>query len=327
MRRSPIFVLFVAFVAALAAGTSPPLEAKEQYPLAFTIQSETGTALQGAAVAISAESGEPFTAQGTTDKRGRFLTKLPDFTRVYRFAVTKESFARFEQAVDFSTQNLLAGQTAELSITLLQENQAVRLFNEGVQALRNGQPAAAKEKLLESTKADPNLGQAWSALSMVAADEKNWQETLEYAAKAEGILGPDQTLQHTRYEALKALGRKDEALALLEGIAVKYPSADTARLLFNQGADAFVEGLNEAAKNRFIQAYLMEPALYQAHSALAEVLIKEKNLVSALGELEVASNLAPSDKKIAQRRIEVLRALGRIEDAEAAQKKLDEPGG
>lgn len=327
MRRSrTVSSLFaLALVAATGATVAvPPLEAKQQYPLALTVKNEKGAAIPGAAVAISVETGEPFRVEGTTDKRGRYLAKLPDFTRVYRFKVTKETYSIFEQTVDFSTQNLLAGATAELTITLPEDTGPTpeALFNEGVKAIQNDDLSGAEAKFKDALGLEPGLVPALSVLAMLAADAKRWSEALDYADKTLALSPTDVAALRARPEALTGLGRKEEADAALDRLAAVDKSPDGARILFNAGADAWQTKNAELATRRFEQAIAANPTLHQAHTALAEVKIGGKDLAGALVELDKALELAPKEAKIWRRKIEVLKALGRSEDAAAAEQTL-----
>lgn len=322
--------LAVAVAAAVVTTFVPsPVEAKGQYPLALTVKTEQGAAIQGAAITIDVESGEPFHVEGATDKRGRFLSKLPDFTRVYRFRVVKESFAIFEQTVDFSTQNLVAGTTAELTLTLPLETGPTpeALYNEGVKAIRADDLVTAEAKMRAAVALKPDLAPAWSVLAMLAADGKRWDDALDAADRTLALSPTDVAALRARPEALAGLGRKDEANAALDQLAAVDLSVDGARILFNAGAEAWQTKNGELATRRFEQALAANPKLHQAHSALAEVKIGGQDLPGALAELNKALELAPKEAKIWRRKVDLLKALGKTEEAAEAEKTLAALGG
>lgn len=323
MRR----LLLCSTLALAVAGSSlAPLAAKESFPIALTVQSAEGAALPGAAVAIRAESGEPWSAEGKTDRRGRYLTKLPDFSRVYRFEVAKETFATFVQSVDLGAQKLTPGQTAELTITLDPDRGPTpeALYNDGVRAIQAGDFAAAEAKMKETVAAKPDLASAWSVLAMLAADGKRWPEALDAADRTLALAPTDLLALRARVEALGGLGRGDDANVALDALAAADKSKDTARMLFNAGAAAWGVKNAELAVRRFDQALAADPSLHQAHAALAEVKIGTKDLAGAVESLDRALVLDPSSKKLWQRKVEVLKAAGRTEEAAAAEKKLAE---
>ena len=57
-------------------------------------------------------------------------------------------------------------------------------FNSGVDALNAGDKATAETQFLEATKKNPDLPNAWQALTQLAYDKKDWAKTLEYGRKA-----------------------------------------------------------------------------------------------------------------------------------------------
>jgi tetratricopeptide (TPR) repeat protein len=321
VRRPRFRSILAAFAAAFVA---LPLAAKPNYPLELTVQGEDGKPVQDAAVEIRAAGGERFEVSGKTDRRGRYQAKLPDFARVYRFRVTKEKFAIFEQSVDFAAQNLVAGQTAELTITLPLDRgpSPEAIFNQGAEAIRRNDLATAEAKMREATRLAPGLAPAWSVLAMLAADAQRWPEALDAADRTLAIAPADAPALRARAEALAALGRRPEADAALDRLAEADRSDDTARVLFNAGAEAWSRKDAALATRRFEQALAANPALHQAHSALAEVKIGGKDLEGALAALERALELAPTAKKLWQRKADVLEALGRKDEAAAAREKL-----
>ena len=111
----------------------------------------------------------------------------------------------------------------------------------------------------------------------------------------------------------------------LVGVLTK-PSADhaasTACLLFNAGALASNAKDVVRAQQRLEQALVLDPSLHQAHSALAELRIGEQDFEAALAELDKVLALAPRNFRAFERKIEVLRALGRTADADALAEQL-----
>ena len=319
-------LLLLPFAAALAAA---PLAAKDSYPLEITVKNEAGELIQDAAVEVTVQSGEPFTASGKSDKKGRFKAKLPDFGRVYEFKVTKAPYAPFEQEVDFAAQHLVPGGTAEITVTLLEERgpSAETIFNEGVAAIRANDLATAEAKMKAAVALKPELGQAWSVLAMLAAEKRNWSEALDAADKTLALLPGDVAALRARPDALTGLGRKEEAEAALDQLAMADKTPDGARILFNAGAGAWSAKDGALATRRFEQALAADPKLYQAHAALAEVKIDAKDLEGALAALDRAIEIAPTQAKLWRRKVAVLEALGRTADADAAKRKLAELGG
>ena len=70
------------------------------------------------------------------------------------------------------------------------------------------------------------------------------------------------------------------------------------------------------------KALEVDPNLYQAHSALAEIAIGDKNYDEAVKELDLVIGLAPRNFKAFERKIEVLKAAGKADAAAAVEKQL-----
>ena len=83
MSRHSLSILLAAGVLTLAA-TAAAAKDSDKFPLELTIKDEVGNPVAGAAVTVTAGSGEPFTASGVTTAEGRYDLQLPDFSRAYQ---------------------------------------------------------------------------------------------------------------------------------------------------------------------------------------------------------------------------------------------------
>lgn len=344
-----------ALAGALALLAAPSLVARDRFPLEVTVKNSDGKPVEAARVVVVPKAGGDFRLDGPTNRRGRFEGEVPDFTNPYRLTVSKDGFATFESELDFAAQNLTEGMTAKVEITLLPPD-AASSHNAGIRALEAGDAALAEEKFREAISLDPTLPEPRLALAATlrrqgrGADSvrvleeaaaaiptnvpildnlafeqlelKQFDAALSAADRALAVAPTDPEALRNRYDALVGLGRADEAEAALDAIAEKAPSPETARLLYNAGATASNDKRFEIARRRLEQALAIDPKLYQAHAALAEIAIGEKDYEAALAELDKSLALAPRNFKAFERKIEVLRALGREADATAAEEQL-----
>ena len=92
-KRTLALAVAALFALASAAAAKSKLE--------ITVKTVDGEAVEGADVSASAESGEPFTIAGTTDKKGRYKTEIPDFDRVFLLKVGKEGYTTSRSASTF----------------------------------------------------------------------------------------------------------------------------------------------------------------------------------------------------------------------------------
>jgi tetratricopeptide (TPR) repeat protein len=322
-------------LAALALLAVPPAFAKQKFPLDLTVKTADDKPVEGAAITVEAASGEPFKVEGTTDKKGRFKTQLPDFSRVYKARVTKEGMATVEQPLDIPSSGLSAGQTASWSISMHPRGPA-DAFNEGVRAYQQDHdlPAAAA-KFEEAVQMKPDFLEGWRVLCEVYLEAKKPDKALAAADHALAVAPTDAPALRFRYYALTDLGRANDAEASLDALAASDHTPEIARLLFNSGAAAWNAKNTELARKRFGQALEADPKLYQVHSALAEIhiaeaqetqdeAVKKSRLGEAAAELDKALAIAPRNFKAWDRKIEVLKAMGDAAGAAATEKSVAE---
>jgi tetratricopeptide (TPR) repeat protein len=314
---------------ALACGAAARAD---QFAFELTVLGPDGKGVEGAAVSLAAAAGTPFTVDGTTDKKGRWETHLPDFERIYNLRVTKPDMASLEQALDLPAQGLRPRQTAEVKVTLSARG-AQDAYNEGVTALRAQDMATGIQRFEEATRLDPALVVAWRALSLVYLGAQRPADALAAADRTLELAAGDAEALRNRHDALLALGRAADAEAVLDQLVATAPSPDTARLLFNSGALAWNAKNAELARRRFGQALELDPKLHQAHSAIAEIHIaasqaaadeaqKRAELEQALAAIDRAIAVAPRNFKAFERKVELLRALGRDADAVAVERQV-----
>jgi tetratricopeptide (TPR) repeat protein len=297
--------------------------AKDQFPLELTVKTADGKPAEGVAITVTVASGDPFTISGATDKKGRFDVELPDFARVYNVAVSKAGFGGYERPLDFAAQGIKTGQTAEVALTIAPRTH-IDAYNEGARALADGNRDLAIERIEESTRMKTDFVEAWRALSGLYAAATRPAEALLASDRTLELAAGDVEALRNRYDALVALGRGDDAKAALAALVAVDRTPETARLVFNLGADAMKAGDHAGARGHFLSALELDPNLYQAHSALAEIQIGAKDFAGAVAELDKVLLLSPRNFVAWERKVEVLRAMGKADEAAEVQRKLVE---
>lgn len=290
--------------------------------LEVTVQGVDGEPIAGAAISLSAETGEPFTVAGVTDKKGKYKAEIPDFDRAYLLKVGLEGFTPREDRLDLAAQGFRPGQNAEVDVTLVPRG-PLEIYNEGVRALQVRDTDAAIARFEEAVAAKPDFVEAWRVLSRLHLMGNRYEQALAAGEKVLASLPDDAEVLRDRYEALAGLGRAAEAEAALDLLAEKDKSPEVAKFLFNAGAAAWNERNAEAARRRFAQALEHDPKLYQVHQAQAEMHIDAKEWDQAIAELDRVIEIAPRNFKAYERKIEVFRAAGKAAEAEATQKALE----
>ncbi len=295
---------------------------KPRAPFEVVVSTPEGAPIGDAAVEISSTATvPPYAFSGKTDAAGKSTGELADFTSAYTIKVAKEGYKEFTQELDFATSKLKKGQLATLTVSLPLIT-AVEYYNEGAKALLAKDPARAATQLELAIATDPKLSQAYRVLALIELEQSQWDKALAHADQALALDPADMQSLRSRYDALVGLGDKARADAVLTELAAKDRTPDVARLLYNAGAQAGNTKDVEGARLRFQEALAIDPTLHQAHSALAELAIKEKKYPEAVAELDLAIAAAPRNFKAYERKIEVLKAMGDPAGAAAAEKAL-----
>jgi len=324
-------------LAALTAAILPlgsPAGAADRHPLEVTVQTKEGKGIQGVQVTVTASSGEPFTIAGATDRKGRFRTEIPDFDRLYRVQAQKEGLAALEEEIDLAKAGVEAGQTAEVGLTMVPPT-PVYYYELARKALAAHEVPRAIEAMEQSVALDATFVDGWRALSGLYLATERPADALSAADQALAAVPDDSGSLRNRFDALLALGRRDDADAALDALIEHVKTNETAVLSFNRGVEEMRDEHLEAAQSRFDQALEIDPTLHQACSALAELHIgkaekledadqKKAELGQAIAALDRAIEITPRNFNAWERKIEVLKAMGRADEAAEAERHLAE---
>lgn len=312
------------FAAALLMATTVPAFAAEKpkAPFEVVVKTPEGAPVEGADVVISSATTEtPFSFTAKTDASGMCTGQLVEFKGLYSFKVNKEGYKEFTQDLDFDTTKFKKGELASIKVTLPAIS-AVEYYNEGAKATQAKDLPRATAQFELAIAADPKFAKAYSVLALVELEQSQWDKALAHADQALALDATDMQALRSRYEAFVGLGDKAKAEAALTELGAKERTPEVARLLYNSGAQAGNAKEVEVARSRFQEALAIDPTLHQAHSALAELAIKEKNYPAAIAEIDLAIAAAPRNFKAYERKIEVQKAMGDQPGADATAKKL-----
>ncbi|MCG8462631.1 MAG: tetratricopeptide repeat protein, partial [Holophagales bacterium] len=193
-------------------------------------------------------------------------------------------------------------------------NEAIAAFNAGLTAQRERDLDTARAKLEQALAADPELGPAHVALGQVMLDQEDYAGALESADRALGLATARVDALRVKYQALRALGRQEEAESLSAELESAEDAVASARRIYNEGGAAFQAGDQATALDKFRRAAELDPSLVDAHHAVA-------TLELAAGDHEAAANAAEQALSLGSDKLETLRvlysayeALGRIDE-------------
>lgn len=324
-------------VAALATFVPAVAAAKDKAPVPrpfeLTIVDSTGAPIAGALVVAKDSAGNSIglSAAGIADSAGKVTGSFPDPAGVYVIDLSKDRYRQQHQTIDLSTQNLKKGDTAVVRFTL-EAVTAVDDYSTAVKAIQGKDMATAEASLRSAVATDPNFVKGHEVLAMVLLEGKKYEEALVEAEKTLTLDPANSSAMRSRYDSLSGLGRGADADAALTALAEKDKSPDVARLLYNAGANAMNNKDREKSRDYLQKALAVDPNLYQAHSALAEIAIgdasaapaaeKAKFYDEAVKELDLVIGIAPRNFRAFERKIEVLKAAGKADAAAAVEKQL-----
>jgi len=312
--RSIITVLAVLLLAAPSV-----VQAGKQGRLVGKVVDLHDHPIPGVHVTATEKAGSTFKSEAVTNKKGVFLIDLPDLGVVYRFRFEKAGYAPFEADLTWN----LAGTahrvftmhavgtmevgTAPLSST---SKEAAAAFNAGVKALKTKDYATAEKEFRAAVKRDPNLRQAWAALSAAHFEQGHYHQAADAAEKAVALGSTDAWLLRTRWEAYRKLGDEAKAAAALEDLKKAGDQTKEAKVLYNDAVKLLKAGEKEAALKEFQEAADLDPKLLRAMYGVADTALELGHYKQAAAAAERILADDPHNEQALRIRYNAYLALG-----------------
>lgn len=319
--------LSLALLAAFALAASA--HAVGEGRIIGTVTDDKGEPLPGVKITFT-RPGTDYKQEKTADAKGKFTILVLDATQEYTIRLDKEGYQSYEEVLKPKPQDTLrisyqlgklapVGPSADELKELEGKNQAVAAFNEGVNALRANDLAAAAAKFEAATQSDPSLAPAFGALADVY---------VELGKNAEAVAAADRFLQlqpgdvrgiKARFDALKSMGDKAKTDEALETLIAVEKSRETAVRIYNLGAESSRAGNRDDAVAYLKRAIEVDPTLDQAYTALGQVYMVKKSYKEAVAALEPVLARDPQNLEALTIRFEALKSAGDKEGAKAAE--------
>jgi tetratricopeptide (TPR) repeat protein len=311
--------LLILLSCALLLTSQGVLAAKKPKPVVFAgeIKNAEGKTVAGAKVTLTAPDGT-LVGELVTDKRGKFEIKSPAGPGTYRFRVEAAGSAPYDDKVD------LEGDGQNLAITLMsaemgRKNEAIALYNAGVDAFRNKDTTAAKAKFEAALTTDPTMAAPWLGLADIYLNaEENNSKAIEMAEKFMELSPGDEQGKRFLYAAYVRAGQRDKAKVISDELGDAKLQAGLAIDVFNQGAMASQKGDYKLAEAKFREAIELDPNLAEAHAALASALYVQLKFQEALASADQALALKPGIASGLRQRFLALDGLGKGEESGVA---------
>jgi tetratricopeptide (TPR) repeat protein len=307
MKRS---ILAAAVLTALVPAAL--LLAASQARLNGVVTDASGQPIEGATITITTPSLTNFKLTFKSDKGGKYGTILNDATLSYHVKIEKEGFAPFEadEKIAIGDSFLLQSKLQPASgapkpaphagggvVAAPSTNeQAVVAFNSGVESLNAGDKAAAETHFLEATKKNPDLPNAWQALTQLAYEKKDWAKTLDYGRKATDLDPSMSGLYPMLADAAKQSGDAKAAEEWSAKNNEANPEAN-AKTLYNVGVAAYNKGKMKEAEAALTKAVAANPDFADAHYLLGMAAFNQNKKELAKEHLAKYLELAPSGKE------------------------------
>lgn len=297
--------------------------------VSLVVTDPDGNPMPDVQVVVTCDELTLFRQEATTNKKGKATISVTDATKVYNFHLEHPAYPEVNLTIkpqlrSTVTREVVLSKGRELKPGEQPEGGVIytaaeKTYNEGVVALQAEDFAAAEAKFREALEKDSKLKDAHSALAGLYLHLKDYQKALA-SVDAYIELDPDsRRVLRIRYEALKGLGREDEADAALETLKARDQGGDTVAMIYNEGVQSVNAGDLASGKARFLEALELDPNLAPAYAALAQIYFRQKEFQGAVEMADKHLELAPGDVRSLRVRWDAYRGLG--DEAKAAEAK------
>ncbi len=312
--------------AALAAG--PALA--QTGLLRGTVVDADDEPIAGVRITVTSEELSSYDKSLETNKRGEFRLRFQPNQVQYQFVLLfeKPGYQAFTQPISPSlTQDMRerfvmeAAETRAVeshgelsSVVTGGDNEAIAAFNAGLTAQKAGDLGEAEARFREAGSRDAAFAPAQVGLAQVLVDTGRHEEAIEVAARAIELGASPVEPLRVQQQALRALGRDAEADAVATEMEAAGDAVAAARVLYNEGGEAFQADDRVEALARFQRAAQLDPTLKEAHHAVATLLLADGDFAGAATAAEKALALGSDDVRTLRVLYDAYQALGRSDE-------------
>lgn len=278
-----------------------------------------GNPISGVAVTATSPQIPGFREVQTTDKKGIFTLDFSQIEVTYHYRFDKAGYQSVEAKQEWSLEGtqhyewtMYPGGTSTVgSLPAASASEpAVHAYNGGVTALKAKDYATAEVKLKEAVVHDPNLRQAWAALSSVHLELGHYQQAAEAAEKAIALGSTDESVLLSRWEAYRNLKDETKAAEALKELEKIGRRAEEAKRIHNEAAALLKAGDNAGAAAKFQEALDVDPSLQPSLLGLATANLKLGRNADAATAAETVLKADPKNEKAIRIRYNACLTLG-----------------
>jgi len=301
--------------------------------ISATVVDQNGHALADVTITVTTPASGRFELVKITNKKGKATLSFNNPTWQYQIRLEKEGFQTKTEALPLTAGGTVkqewvlepAGSTSpDAAGPESGGSGAVRTYNEGVEAQRQGDLELAAEKYREAAKINPELAAPHTALAAVAAVNGDWETVAAEAESALAIDSEDVRAMQLRFDAYRNLG--DEAKAAEAAAALREVGdlESAAARIFNEGVDAYQAGDVAAAQSKFHQVIELSPEMVQPYLALAQISLSQGSPAEALAMAQSALEREPDNTRALMLAFDGARMTDNMEAAQEALERLVE---
>jgi tetratricopeptide (TPR) repeat protein len=278
-----------------------------------------GKPIQGVAVTATSPDIPSFKEVRTTDKKGVFIVDFEqvDVTYQYRFEKVGYQLLEVQQQWSFLgtehfewTMQLGSTVAAADAPAASTSAPAVAAYNAGIVAFKAKDYPTAEAKLREAVGHDPNLRQAWGALSSACLELGRYQEAAAAAEKAIALGSTDEAVFMSRWQAYKNLGDEAKAAEALKDLETTGRRTEEAKRIHNEAVALVKAGDDAGAFARFQEALVLDPNLQESLLGLGTAGVKIGRNAEAAAAAETILKANPGNEKALRIRYNACLKLG-----------------
>jgi Tfp pilus assembly protein PilF len=265
-------VLVVSLILVLvAAGWA---EARGKGRLVGVIQDPDGEPIEGVTVIATSDDVPDFNETRTTDKKGVFKLDFDDVNVTYKYVFSKTGYITLKTEQVWKKDGtarhyftLTPGESMSGSIgeaAVVTTSEAAEAYQAAIQAFEANDFPTAETKLEEALTHDPELRQAWEALSVIELEQGDYQEAADAAETAIEKGSTDVVVYRTRWEAYRLMGDEEMTAQAQADLEKSGQLAEEAKRIYNEAVAKLKAGDKEGAFESFEQALDADPNLEPA---------------------------------------------------------------
>ena len=270
-----------------------------------TVLDAEGKRIEGVIVTITSPEVPGFKEVEVTDKKGVFKVDFEVINVVYHYQFDKVGYQTLKAEQTWkkegTARHKFEMQPGESTLTEALSpgarlNPAFEAFTAGAAAFDAGEYSRAISSFEEALKHDPELRQAWSALSMARLELEQYEAAAEAAEKAIAMGASDQGVLRTRWEAYRQLGDETKAAEALAAAEQAGNMAEEAKRVFNEAVGFVKADDHEAAFAKFKEASQLDPNLEPAVLGVATTAFQTGRYAEAMEAAEAILENDPGNE-------------------------------